>query len=219
MKKIIFTSFSFLIIILLFSLGTWQLIRLNWKQQLIQDISTSINKPALEVSDLAQVKSFQNIKLSGDLLKKNYFIYQLNEKGKYGFNLISLMKVNENYSVLIQRGWINSIKDEYKFNLNNEQYKLSGRVENIKPKGFFTPNNDTNLEFKYYIDTGLLETINKVKIYPFILIQTSKDRQFENIKNLQNLNITNNHLQYAITWFVLGFCILIAFCFYRKKYK
>ena len=219
MKKIIFTSFSFLIIILLFSLGTWQLIRLNWKQQLIQDISTSINKPALEVSDLAQVKSFQNIKLSGDLLKKNYFIYQLNEKGKYGFNLISLMKVNENYSVLIQRGWINSIKDEYKFNLNNEQYKLSGRVENIKAKGFFTPNNDTNLEFKYYINVELLETINKVKIYPFILIQTSKDRQFENIKNLQNLNITNNHLQYAITWFVLGFCILIAFWFYRKKYK
>ena len=219
MKKIIFTSFSFLVIILLFSLGTWQLIRLNWKQQLIQDISASINKPALEVSDLAQVKSFQNIKLSGDLFKKNYFIYQLNEKGKYGFNLISLMKVNENYSVLIQRGWINSIKDEYKFNLNNEQYKLSGRVENIKPKGFFTPNNDTNLKFKYYIDTGLLETINKVKIYPFILIQTSKDGQFENIKNLQNLNITNNHLQYAITWFVLGFCILIAFCFYRKKYK
>ena len=219
MKKIIFTSFSFLIIILLFSLGTWQLIRLNWKQQLIEDISVSINKPALEVSDLAQVKSFQNIKLSGDLFKKNYFIYQLNEKGKYGFNLISLMKVNENYSVLIQRGWINSIKDEYKFNLNNEQYKLSGRVENIKPKGFFTPNNDTNLEFKYYIDVGLLETINKVKIYPFILIQTSKDGQFENIKNLQNLNISNNHLQYAITWFVLGFCILIAFCFYRKKYK
>jgi len=60
LKKIIFTSFSFLIIILLFSLGTWQLIRLNWKQQLIQDISASINKPALEVSDLAQVKSFQN---------------------------------------------------------------------------------------------------------------------------------------------------------------
>jgi len=219
LKKIIFTSFSFLIIILLFSLGTWQLIRLNWKQQLIEDISVSINKPAFEVSDLAQVKSFQNIKLSGDLFKKNYFIYQLNEKGKYGFNLISLMKVNENYSVLIQRGWINSIKDEYKFNLNNEQYKLSGRVENIKPKGFFTPNNDTNLEFKYYIDVGLLETINKVKIYPFILIQTSKDGQFENIKNLQNLNIANNHLQYAITWFVLGFCILIAFCFYRKKYK
>jgi len=219
LKKIIFTSFSFLIIILLFSLGTWQLIRLNWKQQLIEDISVSINKPAFEVSDLAQVKSFQNIKLSGDLFKKNYFIYQLNEKGKYGFNLISLMKVNENYSVLIQRGWINSIKDEYKFNLNNEQYKLSGRVENIKPKGFFTPNNDTNLEFKYYIDVGLLETINKVKIYPFILIQTSKDGQFENIKNLQNLNISNNHLQYAITWFVLGFCILIAFCFYRKKYK
>jgi len=219
LKKIIFTSFSFLIIILLFSLGTWQLIRLNWKQQLIEDISVSINKPAFEVSDLAQVKSFQNIKLSGDLFKKNYFIYQLNEKGKYGFNLISLMKVNENYSVLIQRGWANSIKDEYKFNLNNEQYKLSGRVENIKPKGFFTPNNDTNLEFKYYIDVGLLETINKVKIYPFILIQTSKDGQFENIKNLQNLNIANNHLQYAITWFVLGFCILIAFCFYRKKYK
>jgi len=219
LKKIIFTSFSFLIIILLFSLGTWQLIRLNWKQQLIQDISASINKPALEVSDLVQVKNFQNIKLSGDLFKKNYFIYQLNEKGKYGFNLISLIKVNENYSVLIQRGWVNSIKDEYKFNLNNEQYKLSGRVENIKPKGFFTPNNDTNLEFKYYIDVGLLETINKVKIYPFILIQTSKDGQFENIKNLQNLNISNNHLQYAITWFVLGFCILIAFYFYRKKYK
>ena len=83
MKKIIFTSFSLLIIILLFSLGTWQLIRLNWKQQLIQDISVSINKPATEVSDLAQVKIFQNIKLSGDLFKKNYFIYQLNEKGKY----------------------------------------------------------------------------------------------------------------------------------------
>ena len=39
------------------------------------------------------------------------------------------------------------------------------------------------------------------------------------LKSKPYLNITNNHLQYAITWFVLGFCILIAFCFYRKKYK
>ncbi len=61
MKKLFFNLFSILIIFLLLSLGTWQLVRLQWKQELIFEIENSANKKA-RVFQSRNHKNFQKVK-------------------------------------------------------------------------------------------------------------------------------------------------------------
>ena len=64
---------------------------------------------------------------------------------------------------------------------------------------------------------AIRKTQLNTKFYPYILVQSRKDLKFLNLENKQTIKISNNHLQYAVTWFVLGISIIIAFWFYRKK--
>ncbi|GEM_PF-492299 len=218
MKKHIFNLFSFTIVILLFSLGTWQLQRLTWKQELIANVKNSIERPAITFQ-IGKVREFQKVKLAGALLKDNYFVYRLNEKGEYGFNLISVLKIDPEYFILIQRGWIPKIEEKYKKNTNKDYVSLEGIAYSLKAKAPFTPENNKNENFFYHIDEKKIQKLLQIKISPFLIIQSSADQFFDNLKNKQNTSMSNNHLQYAITWFVLGICIIIAFWFLKKRYK
>ena len=218
MKKHIFNLFSFTVVILLFSLGTWQLQRLTWKQELIANVKNSIEQQAINFQ-IGKVREFQKVKLAGALLKDNYFVYRLNEKGEYGFNLISVLKIDPEYFILIQRGWIPKIEEKYKKNTNKDHISLEGIAYALKAKAPFTPENNKNENFFYHIDEKKIRKLLQIKISPFLIIQSSTDQFFDNLKNKQNTSMSNNHLQYAITWFVLGICIIIAFWFLKKRYK
>ena len=217
MNKNLFSIFSIFIIFILFSLGGWQLVRLQWKKDLIKDINLSISQPAKSLIT-ENIKNYQKVKSQGILFKNNYFVYRLNEKGKYGFNLVSILQLNTTDAVIIQRGWVGKIEKSMMTN-NQEVYSFEGVLYPLKSKGMFTPDNNPKENFLYYLDRDKLEYNLKTSIYPYVIIQTGKDQNFPVLQNNLNINISNNHLQYAITWFVLGFCIIIAFWYYKKRYK
>ncbi len=217
MNKNLFSIFSIFLIFILFSLGGWQLVRLQWKKDLIKDINLSISQPAKSLIT-ENIKNYQKVKSQGILFKNNYFVYRLNEKGKYGFNLVSILQLNTTDAVIIQRGWVGKIEKSMMTN-NQEVYSFEGVLYPLKSKGMFTPDNNPKENFLYYLDRDKLEYNLKTSIYPYVIIQTGKDQNFPVLQNNLNINISNNHLQYAITWFVLGFCIIIAFWYYKKRYK
>jgi surfeit locus 1 family protein len=81
----------------------------------------------------------------------------------------------------------------------------------------FTPDNSSKENFLYYFDKQKFEQELNNKFYPYILVQDKKDLKFSNLENKQIVKISNNHLQYAVTWFVLAIGIIIAFWFYKRK--
>ena len=87
------------------SLGFWQLYRLNWKLDLISQIENSLKNDPVELTS-AEKKNYLRIKTSGEInFEKQIYLYNLNENGKPGFEVINSIKINnENY--LINRGWI-----------------------------------------------------------------------------------------------------------------
>ncbi len=221
MKKTIFNLFSFIIIILLFSLGTWQLYRLQWKENIIRKIELSSKLPPTSL-DINNMEEFKKIKIKGKLLLKNYFLYQLNEKGNYGFNLISVLQTDNSNFFLVKRGWLPKIEKKYEENYPLEivsNVEIEGVLHLAKPKRNFVPENNDKEKFFYYLDINQLSKSLNIKLAPYLIEQSSSDKYFINLKNTSRINITNNHLQYAITWYVLGFCILIAFWFLKKRYK
>ena len=171
----------------------------------------------LEFFNHASNKNFQKVKHKGKLLKQNYFIYRLSEKGKYGFDLLSILQLDSSNLILIKRGWTRKIDNTMKLNNTEERSVFEGVLYPLKEKGLFTPDNSPKENFLYYFDKQKFEQELNNDFYPYILVQDKKDLKFSNLENKQIVTISNNHLQYAVTWFVLAIGIIIAFWFYKRK--
>ena len=104
-NKFLFSVFVYFIILTLLSLGIWQIYRLNWKLELIEQIENSLKNDPVELSNIEK-KNYLRIKTSGDIdFDKQIYLYNLNDSGKPGFEVINPIKIgDENY--LVNRGWI-----------------------------------------------------------------------------------------------------------------
>ena len=104
-NKLLFSVFVYFIILTLLSLGFWQIYRLNWKLELIEQIENSLKNEPVELSNIEK-KNYLRIKTSGDIdFDKQIYLYNLNDAGKPGFEVINPIKIgDENY--LVNRGWI-----------------------------------------------------------------------------------------------------------------
>ena len=126
-NKFLFSVFVYFIILVLLSLGSWQLYRLNWKLNLISEIENSLKNDPVELLK-SNKKNYLRIKTSGQIdFDKQIYIYNLNKSGKPGFEVINPILIgNENY--LINRGWISfDQKDQSEINFVNED-KIIGTI-------------------------------------------------------------------------------------------
>jgi surfeit locus 1 family protein len=119
-NKFLFSVFVYFIILVLISLGSWQLYRLSWKLDLINQIENSLKNEPVELSSIEE-KNFLRVKTSGKIdFQKQIYLYNLNENGKPGFEVINPILINDkNY--LINRGWIPfDKKNKSEINLINQ---------------------------------------------------------------------------------------------------
>ena len=55
------------------------------------------------------------------------------------------------------------------------------------------------------------------KLFPLIAENRSNSFEKYNLKKPDKIELPNNHLQYALTWYSLCFVIIIAFLIYKRK--
>ena len=104
-NKFLFSVFVWFIILVLLSLGFWQIYRLNWKLDLINQIENSLKNDPVELTQTNK-KNYLRIKTSGQIdFDNQIYLYRLNEKGKPGFEVVNPILI-ENENFLINRGWI-----------------------------------------------------------------------------------------------------------------
>ena len=206
--------FFIFFVLILFSLGTWQTIRLNHKNNLIENLENNLKKNSIYFnSDIS--KEYTKVLIKKKSLKPEVFLYHLN-KGEIGFKVIVPYEVNNSLIVLVDKGWVKKDKiNLIKKGLFNEDV-IEGYTKKIKEKGLFTPDNNNKEDFTYSIDINFLKTNLNKNIYPLLIIQTSKTNKDIAANNYQ-IHLSNNHLQYAITWYGLSLVTIIFFLYYRKK--
>ena len=213
-NKLLFSVFVYFIILTLLSLGFWQIYRLNWKLNLIQEIENSLKKDPIELSKVNE-KNFLKIQTSGEIdFDKQIYLYNLNDKGKPGFEVVNPILINkENY--LINRGWIPfDQKDHPEINLLDEN-KIIGTLKLQSKASSFKPEND--LKKNYWF------TLNRDDVFAFTgkrfsnyIIYLNGDYETPKPKVI-TANISNNHKKYAITWFSMAISILLIYLYFRKK--
>ena len=208
---ILFIFFIFIVL----SLGTWQVFRLNSKSQLISDLENNLKRNSIDFNvDID--KEYTKVLLKKKNLKSKIFLYHLN-KGEIGFKVIVPYEVNSSLLVLVDKGWIRKDKiNSIKNSLLNDDI-IEGYTKKIREKKLFTPKNNIKEDFLYSVEIdNLKKSLNK-NIYPLLIIQTSKTNK-DIIPNDYHIGLSNNHLQYAITWYGLALFTIIFFLYYRRKF-
>ncbi len=213
-KKFLFSVFVYLIILTLLILGFWQLYRLNWKIDLINQIENSLKNRPVELTK-SNKKNYLRIKTSGEIdFNKQIYLYNLNTSGKPGFEVVNPIKIgDENY--LINRGSIPFEKKELpEINIIDHNEIIGTLIVQVKPSKF-KPKNDITKNYWF--------TLNREDIFKFTGKEFSKYVIYLNgdykipKPRVITAKISNNHKKYAITWFSMAISILLIYLYFRKK--
>ena len=206
--------FFIIFIFIVLSLGTWQVFRLDLKNNLISNLENNLKKNFVSFNiDIDQ--EYTKVLLKKKDSKSKIFLYHLN-KGEIGFKVIVPYEVNSSLIVLVDKGWVRKDKINLIKNTLLNDDVIVGYTKKITKKNLFTPNNNIKEDFLYSIDVDSLKKSLNKNIYPLLIIQTSKINK-DIIPNEYEVRIPNNHLQYAITWYGLALFTIIFFLYYRKK--
>ncbi len=212
--KFLFSVFIIFFILVFIALGTWQIIRLNWKNNLILEIENSLKKPPVELTK-SNKQNYLKIKTSGSIdFEKQIYLYNLNDTGIPGFEVLNPILINgENY--LINRGWIPfEKKDMPEINIF-DQNNIVGTLKTQGRKNIFKPDNDIKENYWFSLNREDISKFTGKKFSEYI-IYLDGNYQLPRPKKI-TANISNNHKKYAMTWFSLAISILLLYLYFRKK--
>ena len=212
--KFLFSVFIIFFILVFIALGTWQIIRLGWKNNLILEIENSLKNPPVELTQSNKV-NYLKIKTSGSVdFEKQIYLYNLNDTGTPGFEVLNPISIDgENY--LLNRGWIPfEKKDTPEINII-DQTNIVGTIKIQGRKNIFKPDNDLKGNYWFSLNREDIFKFTGKKFSKYI-IYLDGNYQLPKPKKI-TANISNNHKKYAMTWFSLAISILLLYLYFRKK--
>ena len=216
MRKISFSIFVFFSIILFCSLGTWQVYRLQWKQDLISEIKNGLSSKPVFYSK-TNIKNYQKVKFSGSFdFDKQIYLYSLNNSGAPGYDIITPIKIKSNEILLINRGWI---KKDLKRNQNINKIQsnsFEGVLKKITKSNPFKPENDIQNNIWYTLKLDDLQNYTGYELKNFVIFLQNNQNKLVKNKTVSP-DLPNNHLKYALTWYSVALSILLYFLYFRKK--
>ena len=188
--------------------------RLSWKLDLINQIENSLKIDPVELQNVEK-KNYLRIKTSGQIdFEKQIYLYNLNESGKPGFEVINPIKIgNEHY--LINRGWI-SFDNKNKPEINVvDQKNIIGTLMLQSKSSSFKPKNEVDKNYWFTLDREDILKFTGKNFSKYIIYLNGN---YENPRpRVITAKISNNHKKYAITWFSMAISILLIYLYFRKK--
>ena len=199
------------------ALGTWQLYRLQWKTALISEITFGLDSTPIKYSNTIK-KNYQRVISEGKFnFEDQIYLYSLNDSGKPGYDVITPYKTLKNENVLVNRGWINkNLKGNLEINLKENEVKITGLLREIYKANIFKPKNDLKNNIWFTLDANDLQELTG-KQFSNYMIFLEKPKNKVPVPKKISIDVPNNHLKYAITWYSIAISILFYYLYFRRK--
>ena len=206
-------------------LGYWQLQRLQWKNDLISSIELNFNSKTIDfpiLNDADNKYEYMQTHIEGKfMVKQSMFFFRSNLRGESGYEIVVPFKTTLSKDVYVIIGWIPfDKKDEIDLKFINDEAltKIEGSLIYSKKRKPLIPDNDISSNVWYLMNTEEMDIVNKLNTSNYLLKITDKNYFPQILIEFEPTNITNNHLQYAGTWFLLALVntIMYIYFIYRK---
>lgn len=213
-------------LVILLGLGTWQMDRLFWKQDLIDQRHAQAELPPIPVPvdtavdpDMAFRAAFAEGRYLNDQEK---YLMARTRRGNVGFQLITPLEQEDGRIILVNRGWVPTDYRDPKTrpeSLIEEPVHVTGVLRLPKTKHWAQPENDALANQWFYVDVDHMAEDSGAELasrYYLELDETEVPGGLP-IGGQAKVELPNNHLEYAITWYSLALSLIVIFVFYHRR--
>lgn len=228
--KLIPTLFTIPALITLVALGSWQVQRLAWKQDLIDRLQErgALAPTALPAGPISvNEHEFLPVRVQGTYDHDNEF-HLVNRalNGKAGINIVTPLTLSGGGTILVNRGWVPFEARDASLRPDGQlagEQTVTGLLRFVKPRStiqeWVVPENEPENNAWFNLDPLAMGKQAGVEALPSYYILSSDQSERGNLPRGKqwSLDIKNDHLQYAITWFSLAIGLLVIYVIYHRK--
>lgn len=189
---------------LLVWLGTWQLQRLAWKEDILAAIDARIAADPIALPEVPDIASdtYAPVALSGQFGRNELFVLVSQKHRGAGYRVIAPFLTVTGRHILVDRGFI-PVADRDQTRRTGAT-EITGNIHWPDDRTTSTPANDVAANIWYARDVP--EMSRALKTEPLLVIARSETPSAPGITPLpvDSSAIPNDHLKYAITWFSLA---------------
>lgn len=199
-------------------MGAWQLDRLGWKEKLIEQTTLKAGsiQHVLTTLDVVSDNEFKAGVLRGKFVYPREVLIEAKVyDGEPGYHVITPFIVGDGGIVFVNRGWAPL---SYKpgnpplWDLNPGQSRqIFGMVKAINEPNMFVPENRPERDEWYWPDLSAIGQLKSIENFaPAMFVMRERNCTSKDIQSLlptpcgSEIRLSNNHLQYAIFWFVMA---------------
>jgi len=227
-------AFSIPMLLILLALGTWQVQRLHWKEGLLARIDERLAaEPApldemLGLYERGEDIDYSPTVLSGTFLHDRERHYLATWKGQSGFFVHTPLRLSDGKYIFVNRGFVPYDRKDPATRLQGQmggETEIAGlaRMAPAEKPSFLVPDNDLAKNIFYWKDlTAMARSagLEQTEVYPFYVdANDAPNPGGLPVGGVTLIDLPNNHLQYAVTWYGLAFalvCVLVAW-FWRRN--
>ncbi|MEM8797253.1 MAG: SURF1 family protein [Pseudomonadota bacterium] len=225
---------------ILLTLGSWQVNRLWWKNELIRKVEERISETPLPLENLVdrnRVPSvsrseleYRPVTVTGRFIGEREFHYYATYDGKPGYHIYHPYELTGELSgtvLFINRGFVPVEQKNPRdrpdslpaFDTETPVAGLFRWPDTAKPNAF-TPDNDIAANIFFWRDLNLMieeSGIQNSEVMPFFVYENEKDPNVLPIGSVSIIEFPNNHLSYAITWYGLAATLMGVYFFLLRS--
>ena len=212
-------------LILMLSLGVWQMQRKAWKDGLIAEMAAGISAPPLPLAerlgDLPAL-NYRAVRLQGVFLHDGEaFLGPRTHKSRSGLHVLTPLRLQNGATVLVNRGWIPPHQRDPKTRQTGQlpgNVTIDGVLRSDLIQGPWTPDYDAKLDQWFWYDIpGIAKSRNLSLVSAVVQAGVRKNPGGLPIGGVAQPALKNDHLQYALTWFSLSVVLLIVFIVSHRR--
>ncbi|WP_068241264.1 SURF1 family protein [Tritonibacter horizontis] len=185
----------------LLALGIWQMQRLAWKQSILDTIESRIAAApvALPNAPSASADSYRAVTVAGEIEPKELHVFWVTERAGAGYRVISSFVTRSGRRILLDRGFIRSADKASERPAGPAE--ITGNLLWPQEGDWTTPPPEVDSNILYTRDLAYMA--DQLNTEPLLVVAREGTRVPTPLP-VTTEGIPNNHLQYAITWFLLA---------------
>ncbi|HTR86265.1 MAG TPA: SURF1 family protein [Reyranella sp.] len=216
-----FTIFSLAVFIFSAGLGVWQLQRREWKLGILHTIAVNQAAQPVSLDELLKgdplAHEYGRVKVAGTLQNdREFYLAARNLKDDVGIQVITPLRTSDGRLILFDRGWVPSEKKDPARRAAGQRsgvVDLVGIVRRSQVQRQFAPDNDPGKNFWFHVDVPLMRQMAGGTPDPkldtfFLEADAAPNPGGLPVGGQTRLDIPNDHLQYALTWFGIALAML-----------
>jgi len=222
-------------LIVLLGLGTWQVERLQWKEGLIAERTARTTAPPivlpaagtqLSPSALADLDYRHGTATGAFQHDREMYLAARTMQGSVGHQVITPLRLADGSVVLVNRGWV---PDDRRDPARRAEGQVPGTVTvegAIRAPGrqhWLQPDNEPDKNRWFWTDLGAMAQhagIAPDRLVPvFLEADAAPNPGGLPIGGQTRVNLPNDHLQYAITWYALAVGLAVIYVIYHLRLR